>query len=81
LLGPSNEGAGGTCLFPQYISDNVTPLANLKIEQKIDGAEWVKYGGTRYCFQGTSGSSHTYAVKTTDERGNANEQTKTFVLY
>lgn len=81
LLGPNNEGTEGTCLFPQYVSDNVTSFANLKIDQKIDSNSWVKFGGSRYCFAGTSGSSHTFAIKITDERGNANEQSKTFVLY
>lgn len=81
LMGPSNEGTSGTCLFPQYVSDNVTPYSELRIDQKVDGADWTKYLGDRYCFTGASGASHTYAVRVTDLRGNKNEQSKTFVLY
>lgn len=81
LIGPNDEGASGTCVFPQYISDNVSAYANLKIEQKVDGGDWTKFPGDRYCFVGTSGSTHTYISRITDERGNANEQSKTFVLY
>lgn len=81
LIGPNNEGANGTCLFPQYISDNVTPYADLKIEQKADSGDWTKFDGNRYCFKGTAGSSHTYTIKITDARGNSNEQEKTFMLY
>lgn len=81
LMGPNNEGESGTCLFPQYISDNVSLYANLKIEQKIDSGEWTKFDGNRYCFKGEAGSSHSYTSRITDERGNASEQKKTFQLY
>lgn len=81
LIGPNNEGSAGTCLFPQYISDNVSSYSQLKIEQKVNGGDWTKFPGDRYCFIGTSGSTHTYVSRVTDARGNANEQTKTFVLY
>lgn len=81
LMGPINEGASGTCLSPQYVTDNVTPYASLKIEQKIDSADWITYVGSRYCFVGTSGSTHSYAIRISDARGNKNEQSKTFVLY
>ncbi|MBP9670629.1 hypothetical protein KBD75_04495 [Candidatus Woesebacteria bacterium] len=81
LMGPNNEGEAGTCLFPQYVSDNVTTYANLKIEQKVDTADWSKFEGNRYCIKGTSGSEHTYTIKITDARGNVNEQKRTFVLY
>jgi hypothetical protein len=81
LMGPNNEGVSGTCLFPQYISDNVTSYANLKIEQKIDSSDWTKFEGARYCFVGVAGSTHSYSSRITDERGNANLQTKTFNLY
>ena len=81
LMGPNNEGTSGTCLFPQYISDNVTAYVDLKIEQQIDSASWSTFSGTRYCFVGTKGSQHTYVLKITDARGNVNEQNKTFVLY
>lgn len=81
ILGPNNEGASGTCLFPQYISDNVTPYADLKIEQKADSGAWTRFDGNRYCFIGDSGSNHTYTVRITDARGNSNEQNKSFVLY
>ena len=81
LIGPNDEGDSGTCLYPQYISDNVSAYANLKIQQKVDSADWTTFTGDRYCFVGTFGSTHTYATRITDERGNANEQTKTFALY
>lgn len=81
LMGPNDEGVSDTCLFPQYVSDNVTLYSNLKIEQKIDANDWTKFEGSRYCFIGNSGSSHTYASRITDERGNSSEQKKTFVLY
>ena len=81
LIGPNNEGSSGTCLLPQYITDNVTPYASLKIEQKVDSADWNTFTGSRYCFVGTSGSSHSYAIRILDARGNKNEQSKTFVLY
>ena len=81
LIGPNNEGTSGTCLFPQHISDNVTPYAELKIEQKADSGDWTKFDGNRYCYKGTAGSSHTHTTKITDARGNSNEQKKTFVLY
>jgi len=81
LVGPNNEAAAGTCLLPQYISDNVTPYDSLKIEQKVDDTDWATFTGSRYCFTGTTGASHTYSIRITDARGNANEQKKTFVLY
>ena len=81
LIGPVNEGDTGSCLFPQYVSDNVTPYASLKIEQQVDGGAWSAFDGNRYCFVGTSGSSHTFKIKITDVRNNVNEQTKAFVLY
>ena len=81
LIGPNDEGVAGTCLFPQFISDNVTPYADLKIEQKIDSADWTKFDGDKYCFIGPAGESHTYISRITDTRGNANQQNKTFVLY
>jgi hypothetical protein len=81
LLGPTDEGASGSCLFPQYISDNVTPYANLKIEQQIDGGAWSAFTAPKYCLIDTSGSSHTFKIKITDARNNVNEQAKTFVIY
>ncbi len=81
LLGPTNEAATGSCLFPQYVTDNVTPYASLKIEQQVDGGAWSAFSGARYCFIGTSGSSHLYKIKISDARNNVNEQSKTFVLY
>lgn len=81
LIGPKNEGTAGTCLFPQYISDNVTLVSNLKIEQQVDSESWTAFPGTRYCFTGTAGSSHSYKIKITDSRGNVSEQSKSFVLY
>ncbi len=82
LVGPTNEGAGRTCFVsPQYLSDNVTPVIDLKVEHKVDGNAWVVYTDPQYCFTGTSGSTHTYGLRATDARGNINEQTKTFILY
>lgn len=81
LMGPNNEGESGTCVFPQYVSDNVSLYANLKIEQKVDSGDWTKFEGNRYCFKGDTGSSHTYTSRITDERGNSSQQTKTFVLF
>lgn len=81
LLGPNNEGENGTCLFPQYVSDNVSTYANLNIEQKVDSQNWTKFPGDRYCFKGESGESHTYSIRITDQRGNVSQQDKSFVLY
>jgi len=81
LIGPNNEGVSGTCLFPQYISDNVSAYSALKIEQKLDSGAWTAFSGSRYCLTGTTGDAHTFSIKITDERGNTNEQQKSFVLY
>lgn len=81
LVGPVDEGTDGTCLFPQNISDNVSIFADLKIEQKVDGGNWSSYPGNHYCFTGTSGATHSYAIKITDARGNSSEQSKTFPLF
>ena len=81
LVGPFDWGTNGTCLLTQYVEDNVTPIANLKVEQQVDAEAWATQTGGQYCFKGSAGSSHTYAVKITDARGNINEQKKTFVLY
>lgn len=81
LLGPNNEGESGTCLFPQYISDNVTATDDLKIEQKIDSGDWASYTAPRYCFTGTTGSTHSYAIRIFDARGNINEQSKSFSIF
>lgn len=81
LLGPNNEGENGTCLFPQYVSDNVSTYANLNIEQKVDSANWSKFPGDRYCFKGEKGEPHTYSIRITDQRGNVSQQDKSFVLY
>jgi len=59
----------------------VTPYASLKLEHKIDSEAWATFSADRYCFTGTSGTSHTYAFRVTDLRGNKNEQSKSFVLY
>ncbi len=80
LTGP-NQDSNKTCLSLQYISDNVTKNSDLKIEEKLDSNSWTGTTATTFCTTGTSGSSHTYSVKISDARGNANEQKKTFVLY
>jgi len=81
LAGPFNENDKGTCLRITYLQDNVTLESKLKVEHKVDVTDWASYSGTEYCFKGTTGSSHTYAVKVTDERGNKTEQTSTFNLF
>lgn len=81
IIGPNNEGDEGTCLFPQYISDNVSPISSLKIEQKIDSGPFTAFSGSRYCYLGGTGDSHTYTIRITDERGNKNEQSTNFKLY
>ena len=80
LMGPVYEGTTGVCLFPQYISDNVTLVSALKIEQKVDSADWTAFTGTRYCFANEHNTTHTYSVKITDARGNKTEQTRTFTI-
>lgn len=80
LTGPTQDGAK-TCVSIAYLSDNVTKTSDLKIEEKYDSSSWATTAATTYCASGTSGSQHTYSVKVTDARGNANEQTKTFTLY
>lgn len=80
ITAPTKDGAK-TCLSLAYLTDNVTKTSDLKIEEKYDTSSWATTTATTYCATGTSGSEHTYSVKVTDARGNANEQTKTFVLY
>jgi hypothetical protein len=80
IMGPNQQNEG-TCLFPQYVTDNVTPYSSLKIVQKLDDQAWTNFDGNRFCTTGVSGSTHTYTVKVTDARGNANTQTKTFQLF
>lgn len=81
LIGPNNEGASGTCLSPQFVSDNVSASSALKIEQKVDSGIWTTFLGSRYCLIGITGAAHTFSIKITDERGNVNQQGKSFVLY
>ena len=80
ITGPTKD-ADKTCLSLVYLSDNVTKNSDLKIEHKFDTADWATTTATTSCTTGTAGSEHTYSVKVTDSRGNANEQKKTFVLY
>jgi hypothetical protein len=81
LGGPYDWDDKGTCFLILSPSDNVTPLSGLKVEQKIDGGSYATTNAAEYCFKGDADSSHSYAVKITDGRGNTNEQTKNFVLY
>ena len=82
LGGPYNWNENGTCfIIVAAPTDNVTPTAQLKVEEKVDSGSWTTTTTAQYCFKGVSGSSHTYAVKVTDARGNASEQSKTFELY
>ena len=81
LTGPFDWGDNGTCLVTTAPTDNVTPTASLKVEQKIDSQDWSTLSGGQYCFKGTTGDTHTYSVKITDARGNANTQSKTFQLF
>ena len=80
LTGPTQDGVK-TCLSIVYLSDNVTKTSDLKIEEKYDSDAWATTTATTYCTTGTSGSEHTYSARVSDARGNANEQTKNFVLY
>ncbi len=80
IMGPTQESEG-TCLFPQYVTDNVTSYADLKIEEKINSGEWQLFNRSRTCIQGASGEETSYTVRVTDQRGNFNEQKKSFVLY
>lgn len=80
LVGPTNE-VDGTCFNASYISDNVTPNASLKREIKQDGGNWQVIQPDKYCLRGEKDSSHTMSFRITDARGNANEQSRTFVLY
>jgi len=80
LTGPTQDGTK-TCLSIAYLFDNVTKNSDLKIEEKYDEGAWSTTTATTYCTTGASGSQHTYSVKVTDARGNANEQKKTFMLY
>lgn len=81
LGGPYDWTTNGTCFLILSPSDNVTPISSLKVEQKIDDGAWATTAQTQYCFTGTSGDAHSYVIKITDARGNANEQSKSFVLY
>ena len=83
LVGPLDETSttNGTCFVASYISDNVTPLASLKIELNQDNGGWQVTQSDKYCLSGDSGASHSISFRLTDARGNANQQSKTFVLY
>lgn len=83
LTGPTNENdvGNGTCLMASYLSDNVTKLADLKIEIKQDGGAWQTIQSDKYCQKGQAGTSHSIAFRISDTRQNVNEQNKTFVLY
>lgn len=82
VSGPFDWGDNGTCLLiPSAPTDNVTASKDLKIEQKVDGGNWTPVVGAQYCFKGTSGSTHTYAVHVVDARNNSAEQVKTFQLF
>lgn len=81
LGGPYDWTTRGTCFLIISPSDNITPLTNLKIEQKSDNNSYASTNLGEYCFMGTSGTPHSYSVKVTDTRGNVNEQTRSFVLY
>lgn len=80
ITGPTNED-GKTCFTLTNLFDNVTKVADLKLQGKIDGGEWVTLTTPKSCTTGVSGSQHTGAARVTDARGNINEQTVTFVLY
>lgn len=80
LTGPTQDGIK-TCISIAYLSDNVTPSSDLKIEEKLDSQSWSVTTSTMYCLSGAAGTEHTYSTKITDQRGNINQQSKTFVLY
>lgn len=79
--GPYDWADKGTCFVVYAPSDNVNKISEIKVEQRVDALDWSPLVDGMYCFQGTSGSSHTYKVHAIDARGNINEQSKTFVLY
>ena len=82
LSGPYDWGENGTCfLIPSAPTDNVSTASELKLEQKVDGGTWSSMVDASYCFQGTSGSAHSFAARVLDARGNKNEQNKTFNLF
>ncbi len=81
LAGPYNWNENGTCFLINYPEDNVTPVSSLKVEHKVDTADWTTQSAAQYCFKGTTGSARTYSVRITDARGNKNEQSSTFNLY
>ncbi len=81
LAGPYNWNENGTCFLINYPEDNVTPVTSLKVEHKVDTADWATQSAAQYCFKGTTGSARTYSVRITDARGNKNEQSSTFNLY
>ena len=81
LAGPYNWDENGTCFLINYPEDNVTPVASLKVEHKVDTADWTTQSAAQYCFKGTTGSARTYSVRMTDARGNINQQNSTFNLY
>ncbi len=80
ITGPTQD-TDKTCLSLAYLSDNVTKNSDLKIEHKLDTADWSTTTATTNCTTGTAGSEHNYFVRVTDSRGNVSEQKKTFVLY
>ncbi|MEI8232131.1 MAG: hypothetical protein WCG44_00125 [bacterium] len=80
LIGPTNT-TDGTCFVASYVSDNVTAVSGLKYELKQDGGDWQNIQINKYCLRGVSGSSHSMSFKISDARGNANEQSRNFVLY
>ncbi len=74
---------GKTCMRWIHLEDNISVYTDVWAKWKIDGADWSgKTSENPYgCITGTSGSSHTYYVHAEDARGNAYEQSKSFVLY
>lgn len=79
--GPFDWEHKGTCFVVYAPSDNVNKISEIKVEQQADSQAWSSVVDGTYCFEGSSGSSHTYKVRAVDARGNTNEQSKSFVLY
>lgn len=73
----------GTCATTVNISDNSTQNDHLTIVQKVDNESWTtpEIPSASHCFVGTTGDTHTFTVKMTDERGNTTEKTKGIVVF
>ncbi len=79
IYGPVKE-IEGTCLWPQEISDNISPYSDMNIQINFDNNQLTTFNGSRSCIAGSPGETHTYYVKITDKRGNTTEKNKNFSI-